>query len=95
MNDIVFVKSGDSFTAGQVWFLASSEGVSFGLVSLWNLRHHDEATASATWDMSDRPELFALDDFITSVIWRKTSESIARTLIPFELRGFKLVSFCE
>ena len=92
-NDVVLVKSidGSNFTAGQVWLLSSVESLGdFALVSSWELESRDKAEF-AVWRMRDEPSLIRLELILVSVSWVEISPRRARTLIPFQYRGFDAV----
>ena len=91
--DVVLVKARDgvNFGAGQVWFLASTNGITCALVSLWDFVYYDPVEGLAIWRKDDRPDIVELDSLMTSVAWSECGGTV-RTLIPSEFRGLRAMS---
>ena len=93
-TDVALVKlDDDKFTAGQIWLLTSVESVGdFVLLSSWELESR-ESNETAVWRMKDAPTLHRLELVLISVARAEISPSRARTLIPFQYRGWAAASY--
>ena len=85
-NDVVLVRSGSSFVAGQVWAHAEIDGVCVTLVSLWELLHVNADRGDAEWRLQDNPLMIDTTDIIDTVIWMQLGDNVVRTLLPCHLR---------
>ena len=93
-GDAVLIKSigGINFVAGQLWMLAAADGFgTFALVSMWSLEEANAGTGLPRWRMTDSPCLVDFESILKPVLWTECSPGIARTLVPFELRGLNPV----
>ena len=90
-NDIVLIQAADGlkYVAAQLVFFAAYGEIAFACVNVWELVNHDTVTASAVWKMHDNHCFIDLESILCSVIWSKLNDEIARTLIPFEMRGLQ------
>ena len=80
VGDVVLVKDGGSFVAGQVWGHFSVDGFCISVISLWALTAR---TAHACdWRKSDNPLFVSTDDILEATMWSRHSADIVRTLIP-------------
>ena len=82
-GDVVLLKDGPGFKAGQIWWLASVQGVCVALISAWNAVAVTET--SATWLAADRPELYPADDILDTCIWKRSGD-VVTTLLPPSLK---------
>ena len=55
------------------------------------LLRSEAADGFADWRIAETPDLIEISDVLCSVIWSEMPNGIARTLIPFQFRGFEAV----
>ena len=82
---------GRNFVAGQLWALAAAGDCTYALVSLWSLKEANPL-GWAKWQMTESPSLVPFESLLKLVIWTECSPGIARTLVPYELRGLQAVA---
>ena len=85
-NDVVLIKDGSSYRAGQVLLHASLLGVAVSLVSVWSLHSINTAAGYAKWHVDDSKRLIETSDILDSVCHTKLSGNVVTTLLPPELR---------
>ena len=85
-RDVVLVKQGETFQAGEVWLHADVHGEVFSIVSLWNCKHIDRDTQSADWWVRDNPTMIDTSDILTATINRRPQNGVVRTLLPASVR---------
>ena len=80
-KDVVFVKDGDSYIAGEVWHHVSVDDTLIAVLSLWEHIDTQEALY-ADWRMKSVPCYVDMDDIIDVAIWTEVRSGVARTLLP-------------
>ena len=85
-GDVVFVREGAGFVAGQVWVHTSVLGVHVSLISLWSLVRMDLDHSAAEWRLDDHAHLVEPADILDTAIWTQLDGGIVRTLLPCHLR---------
>ena len=79
-RDVVFVKDGGSFVAGQVWAHFSIGGVLVSVVSLWTTIVSSRPLA-IDWQKCDNPTYVDSEEIIDTAVWVQQSDTIVRTLL--------------
>ncbi len=85
-NDVVLIREGSSYRAGQVLLHARVTGVTVSLVSLWSLLSINTNAGFAKWNVDDSKMLIETSDIIDNVCHTKLGGSVVTTLLPAELR---------
>ena len=85
-KDVVLVRSGGAWQAGEVWLHADANDVPVSLVSLWECSVLDRSTQVAEWIAVDNPTMIETDDIMAACIYRRPREGIVRTLLPATVR---------
>ena len=85
IKDVVLIKSGDGFIAGQVWCHAAVSGQTYSVVSCWSLQTLNKEHRCAVWVKADNPAVVKTDTIICSVIWESLAHNLVKTLLPTKL----------
>ena len=94
-GDAALIRSmdGNNFVAGEIEMFICATGIDdFAFVNFWEFRSHCVESRSATWNVGNNMSLCALNEVLTSVMWKEVSAGVVRTLIPFEYNGLKAVA---
>ena len=75
-NDVVLIREGSSYRAGQVLLHARVTGVTVSLVSLWSLRSINTDVGFAKWNVDDSKMLIETSDIIDNVCHTKLGGSV-------------------
>ena len=84
-HDVVLIREGSSFRAGQVIVHASVVGVAITMVTSWRLHSIDKSSGYAKWHYSDDKLLIETADILDSVCHTKLPGNIITTLLPADL----------
>ena len=85
-DDVVLVREGTSFKAGQIKRHFECNGVAFSVVSVWDL-HRRISTEAAEWLRRDNSYgVYECSDLLDAVIWTQSSNAVIRTLLPHQFR---------
>ena len=86
-GDVVLIKEGSSFRAGQVLLHACVENVPLTVVSAWDLHSLEAELGYAKWHLSRKRMLIETKDILDTVCHTKLSgATIVTTLLPPEFR---------
>ena len=84
-KDVVLIKHGTGFIAGQVWCHAAVSGQSSSVVSCWSLQTLNKEHRCALWLKADNPAVVNPNTIICSVIWESVGHNVVKTLLPTKL----------
>ena len=85
-GDVVLIKDGPNFIAGQIWYNAGVDEVLFSVVECWTLVQMLPDRNAAEWlKNEDDVQLIAIEDIMVGVIWMQIG-NVVRTLLPYSVR---------
>ena len=85
VKDVVLIKYGNDFIAGEVWLHAAVSGQTYSIVSFWSLNMLDKEHRCALWLKSENSVVLKADTIICSVIWESLDHNVVKTLVPTKL----------
>ena len=87
VKDVVLIKYGNDFIAGEVWLHVAVSGQTYSVVSCWSLRTLNKEHRCALWLKNDNcPAFFETGEIICCVIWESVGvHNVVKTLLPTKL----------
>jgi len=85
-NDVVLIKEGHAFRAGQVQLHCDVEGVALSLVQLFDLHAKDAGSEFAVWKPRDGADWIETCDILDTVAFKHLPDGSVGTILPIEYR---------
>jgi hypothetical protein len=87
-HDVVLVKDGDSFRAGQVQLHFDVNGVPISIIDVWELHRYTDADVGfATWKkVGESRDFFGTEDIIDVMAYQPLAGDMVGVILPVEYR---------
>jgi hypothetical protein len=86
-NDVVLLKDGDSFRAGQVQLHCDVNGVPISIIDVWELHRYTDADVGyATWRKIGARDFYSTSDIIDVMAYQHLGGDMVGVILPIEYR---------
>jgi hypothetical protein len=86
-NDVVLLKDGDSFRAGQVQLHCDVNGVPISIIDVWELHRYTDADVGyATWRKIGAHECYSTSEIIDVMAYQHLGGDMVGVILPIEYR---------